>query len=246
MASSPLSIGIAGAGRMGLAIINEIAATDALAVGGVWVRDPNSVADIATPSGAVVSNELDHVVAVADVIIDFSLPEATLEVAATAIKHGTPLVCGVSGLDDEQLAALGRASKTIPVVYDRNMSQGVAVLQDLVARAAASLGSEFSVSIHETHHVHKKDAPSGTALKLGETVTRVRGAAEDLRYESERRGEVPGDHDVVFSSPTETLTLRHSVATRHVFAVGALRAAAWAADREPGLYGMHDVLFGGA
>ena len=94
--------------------------------------------------------------------------------------------------------------------------------------------------------MHKKDAPSGTALKLGETITSVRGDSEDINYESERRGEVPGDHDVVFSSATETLTLRHSVATRHVFAVGALRAAAWLVDRDPGLYGMHDVLFGDA
>lgn len=244
MANKALSVGIAGAGRMGLAIINEIAATDAFSVAGVWVRDPDNVDDIATPSGAVISSELDHVVAAADVVIDFSLPGATLEVAETAVKHGTPLVCGVSGLGDEQLQALRRASDSIPVVYDRNMSQGITVLGDLVARAAASLGSEFSVSINETHHVHKKDAPSGTALKLGETVTRLRGDREDIRYDSERRGEVPGDHEVVFSSPTETLTLGHSVTTRHVFAAGALRAAAWTAVRAPGLYGMHDVLFG--
>ena len=231
---------------MGLAIINEIAAEDAYAVGSVWVRDPDSVDDIATPSGAVVSNDLDHVVAAADVVIDFSLPEATVAVSETATRHGKPLVCGVSGLGEEQLEALRGAAESIAVVYDRNMSQGITVLQDLVARAAATLGSEFSVAISETHHVHKKDAPSGTALKLGETITSVRGDSEDIRYESERRGEVPGDHDVVFSSATETLTLRHSVTTRHVFAVGALRAAAWAAEREPGLYGMHDVLFGDA
>ena len=128
---------------MGLAIINEIAATDEYAVGSVWVRDPDSVDDIATPSGAVVSNDLDHVVAAADVVIDFSLPEATVAVAEMATRHGKPLVCGVSGLGEEQLEALHRASELIAVVYDRNVSQGITVLQDLVARAAASLGSEF-------------------------------------------------------------------------------------------------------
>jgi 4-hydroxy-tetrahydrodipicolinate reductase len=246
LATKPLSIGIVGAGRMGLAIINEIATTDALKVGAVWVRDASSVDDIATPSGAVVSSDLDHVVAAADVVVDFSLPQATVDVANASGSHGKPWVCGVSGLGTAQLAALDRAAKTVAVVYDRNMSQGITVLQDLVERAAVALGSDFSVSIHETHHVHKKDAPSGTALKLGETVARVRGDAEDIRYESERRGEVPGDHEVVFASPTETVVLRHSVATRHVFAVGALRAARWVTNREPGLYSMQDVLFGGA
>ena len=229
---------------MGLAIISEIAATDACEVASVWVRDTNSAEDIATPSGALVSSDLEHVIGAADVVIDFSLPEATIAVATASAQNGTPLVCGVSGLGDEQLEALGRASEVIPVAYDRNMSQGITVLEDLVARVAASLGNEFSVRVREVHHVHKKDAPSGTALKLGDTVTQVRGDAADVEYESERRGEVPGDHDVVFSSPTETVTLSHSVANRHVFAIGALRAAAWIAHRQPGLYGMRDVLFG--
>ena len=155
------------------------------------------------------------------------------------------MVCGVSGLDDAQMAALDEAAASIPLVYDRNMSQGIAVLQDLVQRAARSLGDEFAIEIHETHHIHKKDAPSGTALKLGEAVLRAKDAGNDdaIRYESERRGEVPGDHDVIFSSPTERLSLRHSVTTRQVFAEGALRAARWVVSQPPGLYGMHDVLF---
>ena len=108
-------------------------------------------------------------------------------------------------------------------------------------RAAASLGGDYEVMVRETHHVHKKDAPSGTALKLGEAINRARG--QTVKYESERRGEVPGDHEVVFSAPTETLTLAHSVTTRHVFAIGALRAAAWVAGRKPGRYSMRNVLF---
>jgi 4-hydroxy-tetrahydrodipicolinate reductase len=146
------------------------------------------------------------------------------------------------------LTALDRAAAVVPVVYDRNMSQGIAVLQDLVQRAARSLGDEFGIEIHDTHHIHKKDAPSGTALKLGESVAQARDIKTDdaIRYESERRGEVPGDHEVIFSSPTERLSLRHSVTTRRVFADGALRAVRWVVSQPPGSYGMRDVLFGDA
>ena len=205
---------------------------------------PDSAEDLSTPSGAIISSNLDHVLAPADVIVDFSLPEATVQVAAAASETGKALVCGVSGLGNEQLGALEAAAKNIAVVYDRNMSQGIAVLHDLVRRVALSLGDEYAVEIHETHHVHKKDAPSGTALKLGEAIEQARGAGQDVRYESERRGEVPGDHEIVFASATERLSLAHSVTTRHVFARGALRAARWVSDRQPGMYDMHDVLFG--
>jgi len=246
LASNPIKLGIAGAGRMGLAIINAVNEFPDLEISSVWVRDPDAVADMATPSGAVVSSDLDHVVEAADVVIDFSLFEATEEVAAAVSRYAKPLVCGVSGLGEAQLAALERAAQDVPVVYDRNMSQGIAVLQELVGRAARSLGDEFAIEIHETHHVHKKDAPSGTALKLGESVASARNqeGADSVHYQSERRGEVPGDHEVIFSSPTERLVLSHSVTTRTVFAEGALRAARWVSGQRPGLYDMHDVLFG--
>ena len=230
---------------MGLAIINAVKEFPELGIGSVWVRDPEAAADMATPSGAIISSDLDHVVEAADVIIDFSLFEATEMVAAAVSRHGKPLVCGVSGLGESQLAALEEAARQVPVVYDRNMSQGIAVLQELVSRAARSLGEEFAIEIHETHHIHKKDAPSGTALKLGESIASARNqeGADSVHYQSERRGEVPGDHEVIFASSTERLTLSHSVTTRTVFAEGALRAARWVYERQPGLYDMHDVLF---
>jgi 4-hydroxy-tetrahydrodipicolinate reductase len=242
-----MKLGIAGAGRMGLAIINAVNEFADLEIGSVWVRDPEAAKDMATPSGAVVSADIEHVVEMADVVIDFSLFEATEQVAAAVVRHGKPLVCGVSGLGEAQIEALERAAERVPVVYDRNMSQGIAVLQDLVSRAARSLGDEFRIEIHETHHIHKKDAPSGTALKLGESIAAARNqqGADSVHYQSERRGEVPGDHEVIFRSPTERLTLAHSVTTRTVFAQGAIRAARWVAAREPGFYDMHDVLFGG-
>lgn len=228
MASS-LRIAIAGAGRMGQSIAGEAQSRDDTEVVGVWSRGGN----------------LDALARTADVIIDFSLPEATREVVQSAVAAGTPLVCGVSGLDESALAVLTESARSIPVVYDRNMSQGITILDTVVRSVAGALGPDFSVSIAETHHVHKKDAPSGTALKLGETITAARGIGSgEIDYSSERRGEVPGDHVVTFESPTERLCFEHHVTTRDVFAVGALRAAHWvAAGRTPGLYTMQHVLF---
>ena len=212
---------------MGAAIADIVAAAPGLELAGVWQR----------------GEDLAAIVAGSDVLVDFSLPEATESVISAALQHGVALVCGVSGLDDAQLQRLEAAASDIPVLYDRNMSQGIAVLENLVGEAARALGSDFDVTIHETHHVHKKDAPSGTALKLGEAIA----AALDIdpgriHYESERIGEVPGDHTVVLSSPTETLVLGHSVTTRQVFAEGAVRAARWIVGKPPGRFTMHDVL----
>ena len=166
-------------------------------------------------------------------------------------------MCGVSGLQPAAIDQLASASRSMPVLYDRNMSIGVAVLQQLVAQAAAILQRDFEAEVHETHHVHKIDAPSGTALKLGETLARARGRelAEIARYDDEprqspadiifrvtRQGEVAGDHSVHFLGTNETLMLRHFVEDRQVFADGAIRAAGWLQDQPPGLYNLSDVV----
>ena len=191
--------------------------------------------------------DLDALVAAADVVIDFSLPEGTSDVLGAVQEHAKPLVCGVSGLAESQFTMLERAASVVPLVYDRNMSLGIAVLERCVREAAASLGRDFSVTIAETHHIHKKDAPSGTALKLGEAIAAARGDddTDHIDYEVERRGEVPGDHEVLLTSATERLSFAHSVTTRQVFADGAIRAARWVIGKPPGRYTMQDVLFGG-
>ncbi|MDX1517525.1 MAG: 4-hydroxy-tetrahydrodipicolinate reductase [Woeseiaceae bacterium] len=225
----PLRIAIAGAGRMGQAIARLAAGRDDVTVAGMWRR----------------GDDLAALLDAADVVIDFSLPEGTAEVLDGVRAAAKPLVCGVSGLDERQLAALDAAAGEVAVVYDRNMSRGIAVLDAAVRQVAGALGEDFRVSIDEVHHVHKKDAPSGTALKLGEAVAAARGTSADtVEYHSERRGEVPGDHSVHFRAATETLTLSHSVTTRDVFAEGALTAAAWVVAQPPGRYSMRDVLFG--
>jgi 4-hydroxy-tetrahydrodipicolinate reductase len=225
-----IRVAIAGAGRMGQAIAAGLEQQDDFELSGLWGRD----------------GDLDAVVASADVVIDFSLPDGTAQVLDAVVRQGKPLVCGVSGLDDGLMTRLDEAAVSVPVVYDRNMSLGIAVLERSVREAAASLGLDFSIEISEVHHVHKKDAPSGTALKLGEAIAEARGepGTDSIEFSSERRGEIPGDHDVVMSSPTERLTFAHSVTTRQVFADGAIRAARWVVDRKPGRYTMSDVLFG--
>ncbi len=214
---------------MGQAVAQSIERHSALGLTGIWQR----------------GGDIDALVATADVVVDFSMPDGTEAVVEAAVKHGKPLVCGVSGLSDKQMARLDAAASKIPLVFDRNMSMGIAVLERTVRDAAASLGPDFTVDISETHHVHKKDAPSGTALKLGEAIAESRGESGtgQIRFEVERRGEVPGDHEVVMSTATERLSFAHSVTTRQVFADGALRAAQWLVEQPPGLYSMQDVLF---
>ncbi len=227
--AGPQRIAVAGSGRMGQAIARRIDECRDQVLAGLWSR----------------GDDLDELLEKSDVLIDFSMPGATRTVVEAALAHSVPLVCGVTGLGDEELELVDGAADSIAVVFDRNMSLGVAVLDTVLADAAAALGPEFAVTIHETHHEHKQDAPSGTALKLGETVVAARGSqADEPVYESERRGEVPGDHEVRFESATERLSFAHSVTTRDVFADGALRAAHWVATRSPGRYSMRDVLSG--
>ncbi len=214
---------------MGQALGASVELDAGLELAGIWQR----------------GDDLSDLLIGSDVVIDFSLPEASQIVLDAAAHQEIPLIYGVSGLNQSQLAHLERAATEIAIVFDRNMSLGIAVLERSVREAASSLGSEFEIEVSETHHVHKRDAPSGTALKLGEAMAVARGddSTNAIQYSSERRGDVPGDHEVKMSSPTEQLIFSHSVTTRQVFVDGALQAARWVLDRPPGLYSMQDVLF---
>jgi len=189
--------------------------------------------------------DLDEMVSAADVVIDFSLPEGTELVLEAVVRHGKPLVCGVTGLNESQLAHLVAVSDKVPLVFDRNMSLGIAILEKSVREAAASLGADFTVHVSEVHHVHKKDAPSGTALKLAEAIASSRGETGTgaVQFEIERRGDISGDHEVTMASTTEKLTFAHSVTTLQVFVDGALAAAEWVIGKAPGRYSIQDVLF---
>jgi 4-hydroxy-tetrahydrodipicolinate reductase len=252
--AAAVNVAVLGAGRMGREIIGAIAGDDELRLASLWTRKPASADE-----QILVSDALGEVLSVADVAIDFSLPQATSEVLDGVLASGTPLVIGVSGLDEALVRRIDFASQSIPLLYDRNMSLGIAVLDGLVRQAAASLGPEFEAEIHETHHVHKVDAPSGTALKLGESLAAARnqdfeavkkydpdGLKRPLKpgeigFEVTREGEVPGEHTVVLYSDSERLELKHSVCGRRVFAIGALQAARWLIDQPAGLYRMSDI-----
>jgi 4-hydroxy-tetrahydrodipicolinate reductase len=243
---------------MGHEVIRAIAEDDGARLASVWARKK-----MVLGGDIVVSDDLATVLSAADVAIDFSLPDATPAVCAAILASETPLVIGVSGLEDGTIGRIGALSESVPVLYDRNMSLGIAVLDGLVRRAAAGLGAAFEAEVHEVHHVHKVDAPSGTALSLGESLAEARGQCFEsvrvyqpeglgsplesgqIRFEVTREGEVPGEHTVIFHSDAERLELKHTVATRRVFADGALRAAHWLASQPRGLYRMRDLLLSG-
>lgn len=173
-----------------------------------------------------------------DVAIDFSLPAAFDPVLALCVARGKALVSGTTGLSDPQRSALDAAGQRIAVLWASNFSLGVAVLNELVERAAQALPG-WDCDIVEAHHVHKQDAPSGTALTLGESA--ARGGAQ-ARYASIRAGDIVGEHLVQFTSSGERIELAHRATNRDIFAKGALQAAKWLANRPAGSYGMRDVI----
>lgn len=173
-----------------------------------------------------------------DVAIDFSLPEGFDNVLALCASRGAALVSGTTGLSDTQLAALEQASATIPVCRAANFSLGVAVLADLVERASRLLGG-WDCDIVESHHIQKKDAPSGTALALG---ARAEAGGATPRYASLRAGDIVGEHTVQFATAGERIELVHRATNRDIFAAGALHVARRLHGRAPGLYRVADLL----
>lgn len=193
-----------------------------------------------------------------DVIVDFSSPEALAATLERAKGTATPILIGTTGLDDLAERRIAEASRSVAVLQASNTSLGVALLAQLVEQAARVLGPGWDIEVLEMHHRLKKDAPSGTALTLGEAAARGRGI--DLRrdearsgrqlsreedtigFASLRGGTVVGEHDVIFAGPDERLILSHRADSRTIFARGALAGARFLHGREPGLYGMRDVV----
>jgi 4-hydroxy-tetrahydrodipicolinate reductase len=266
--SEPVGIVVCGAaGRMGRMLVALGAESPDLIVAGA-VEAPGTPA-IGQDAGVLagthalgvpVTSDLGAVLRPEHVVIDFTVPAATLANADLAAARGAALVIGTTGLDageDARLRATARATRS---VIAANYSVGVTVLLELVATAATLLGDGFDAEIVEVHHHHKKDAPSGTALALGRAIATARGqelaAAQVLAREGIvgarrpgeigivglRAGDVIGDHTVLFGGLGERLELVHRAQSRECLARGALRAAAWVATRPPGIYGMRDVL----
>jgi 4-hydroxy-tetrahydrodipicolinate reductase len=176
-----------------------------------------------------------------DVLVDFSAPSALPESLDRAVSANIPILIGTTGLGDKDEERIAEAAKQVAVLRAANTSVGVALLAELVERAVAALGSEWDIQISETHHRHKVDAPSGTALMLGKVAER---AGRPVGYASLRGGTVAGDHDVLFLGPEERIVLSHRAESRMIFARGALAAARFLVGRPPGLYSMRDVIGG--
>jgi len=244
MTTGSTRIGIYGsAGRMGRAIADTIVAQGAMLAGGT------------DDGGDALALARD-----ADVLVDFSAPAALSIHLAAAVAAGTPIVIGTTGLTNRDHAAIDAAAATIAVLQTGNTSLGVTLLARLVREATERLGPDWDVEIVESHHRHKVDAPSGTALLLGEAAAAGRGSRlSELRvdgraglvgarsegtigFASLRGGSVIGDHSVVLATEGERIELNHLAQDRTIFARGAVKAALWLSGRSPGRYGMGDVL----
>ena len=177
-----------------------------------------------------------------DVLIEFTTPDATMENVKACIEHNVKMIIGTTGLNNEQLEEIKKASQKIPIVFSSNMSVGVNLLFKLTELAAQKTGHSYSIRITEAHHIHKKDAPSGTAKTLEQIAERA-GDRDVEKINSIREGEIVGDHDVIFESDQDILTLRHHAKSRDIFAKGALVAAKFlAGKRKHALFNMQDVL----
>lgn len=256
-----IRVAVAGAGgRTGLCVVRQALRDDRFEM----VAALTAASDPRCGSTVSVENTQVELVAdlraEADVLIDFTLPEGTMAWLDRCVDRGLPMVIGVTGHDEEQLERIRTAAGTIPIVIASNFSIGINLLLELVGRAAAALGPDYDVEIVEAHHHHKVDAPSGTALSLVEAVQRAKEAQGrpgnpvfgrhgrvgarppgEIGVHAVRMGELVGSHEIHFSGPGETVTLRHTAHSRDAFATGALRAAAWVLGRPPGLYAMRDV-----
>jgi 4-hydroxy-tetrahydrodipicolinate reductase len=177
-----------------------------------------------------------------DSIIDFSAPEATMAILKKAKDAKKSIVIGTTNLDKKQEAEIKEVSKDIPVVYSPNMSIGVNLFFKIL-KTAASVLKKHQVTIKETHHIHKKDAPSGTAKKLAEIINEFDFNLSYDQIEAKREGEIIGDHQVTFENDFDSFKIIHHAKTRDIFAQGALSAAKWIKDKPAGLYSMQDVLF---
>ncbi|WP_027329990.1 4-hydroxy-tetrahydrodipicolinate reductase [Marinimicrobium agarilyticum] len=263
-----IKIAISGAsGRMGKALIEAVSANDQTALTAAIERpestligaDAGELAGIGK-LGVALSGDVEAVIEQFDVLIDFSAPAATLKNAALCAEHGKGLVVGTTGFSDPEKAELEGRGKATPLCIAANYSTGVNLCLKLLDTAARVMGNDVDVEIYEAHHRHKVDAPSGTALRMGEVVADALGrdlnktavygregqtGARDrdtIGFATVRGGDVVGDHTVMFMADGERVEITHKASSRQSFARGAVRAALWLAAQRPGLYDMQDVL----
>ncbi|MCX7557971.1 4-hydroxy-tetrahydrodipicolinate reductase [Sulfitobacter sp. F26204] len=261
-------IAITGAsGRMGRTLINLVTASHRMTLtaaiereGHEWVGRDVGEAMSGAALGVVVTDDVATALENADAVIDFTAPAATLGFAALAAEAGIVHVIGTTGMSDAEIAALTPFAERATIIRAGNMSLGVNLLTQLTQRVAAALDTDYDIEIIEAHHNQKVDAPSGTALMLGEAAAAGRGVSlnevsdrgrdgitgarkpGNIGFSAIRGGDIIGEHDVMFAAAGERIILRHVASDRSVFARGALKAALWGQGRAAGAYDMLDVL----
>lgn len=262
------TIAVAGAGgRMGRMLIQTIHSQPNTRLGAAWEhpqstligRDAGEVAGVG-PLGVLIAGGAADQMGRADVTIDFTLPQVTLANLVLAEKLGRPMVIGTTGFDSKGKDKILKAAQKVAMVMAPNFSIGVNLMFQVAAAVAHTLGDDFDIEVIEAHHRHKVDAPSGTALRLGEVLSKVLHRDLDqvgvysrvgvtgerdrktIGFSTIRGGDIVGDHTVLFAGEGERFEITHKASSRSTFAHGAVRAALWVRDKKPGLYDMRDIL----
>jgi 4-hydroxy-tetrahydrodipicolinate reductase len=254
-------------GRMGRMLLTMVGASDKARLAGAvertghpWIGQDAGVAMGGAPLGVTVTDDPLEAMANAQAVIDFTAPAATVEFAGLAAQARAVHVIGTTGLEGEHLRRIALAAHHATIIRAGNMSLGVNLLVGLTRKVAAALGTDWDIEVVEAHHRMKVDAPSGTALMLGQAAAAGRGVDHDtarvsgrdgitgarpagaIGYAAIRGGDIVGEHDVIFAGQGERIVLRHVATDRAIFARGALAAALWGQGRAPGEYDMADVL----
>ncbi|MDO8300325.1 4-hydroxy-tetrahydrodipicolinate reductase [Lacisediminimonas sp.] len=262
-----MKIAVAGAsGRMGRMLIEAIQDTDdtvlsgALDVAGSPGIGTDAAAFLGKPAGVDIQSDLSRALASTQILVDFTRPEGTLRHLAYCADHGIKMIIGTTGFDEAGKAAIAEAAQRTAIVFAPNMSVGVNVTMKLLEMAAKSFSEGYDIEIIEAHHRHKVDAPSGTALKMGEVIADALGRKLDdvavyaregvtgerdpssIGFATIRGGDIVGDHTVLFAGIGERVEITHKSSSRVTYVHGSLRAARFLANRKTGLYDMQDVL----
>ena len=267
MTDTPGIVITGASGRMGQMLVQSVLESDKCHLVGAlereghdWIGQDVGAAMGRQAVGIHVTDDAVEVFAKAQAVIDFTAPPATVAFAGLAAQARAVYVIGTTGLSEEDLRAINAAARHAPIVRAGNMSLGVNLLVQLTRKVAAALDDDFDIEVIEAHHNQKVDAPSGTALMLGEAAAQGRGVAlkdvtdsgrdgmtgarkrGDIGFSAVRGGDIVGEHDVMFAAAGERFVLRHLATDRAIFARGALKAAIWGQDKPPGEYDMMDVL----
>ena len=258
---------IGAAGRMGKVLIEAVVLAEGVEFGAAIVSPGSSLIGVDSGElagvgrqGVLAAGDLESVADQFDVLVDFTSPELTMKNVEACRKLGKQIVIGTTGLSDEQKGVLEDSAGEIAIVFAPNMSVGVNLTFKLLELAAKVLGDDVDIEVVEAHHRHKKDAPSGTALRMGEVIADTLGRdlkecavygregitgerdRKTIGFETIRAGDIVGEHTVMFAGIGERIEITHKASSRMTFAKGAVRAATWLAGHEKGLFDMQDVL----